>query len=192
MVMLAVYRIGIAVPTPGIDTAAMKDFFRSGEPDHVRLRQSDVRWSARALLDLRARYHALHQRLDHSAAVDRRRAAARASLERGRLGRRKITQYTRYGTVLLAFIQASSSASASRACTTPGGSASVPPGIGFRMMTALTLTCGTIFLMWVGEQISERGIGNGISLIIFAYRPRHALGAVCNHTSTSPTVICRS
>jgi preprotein translocase subunit SecY len=87
----------------------------------------------------------------------------------GELGRRKITQYTRYGTVVISFVQSMGIAIFLERTTTPGGAALVPsPGWGFRLMTVLTLTTGTMFVMWLGEQITERGIGNGISLIIFA------------------------
>ncbi len=87
----------------------------------------------------------------------------------GEQGQKKITQYTRYGTVALSMIQGSGIAVGLEAMKSPVGTPIVPmPGWGFRMMTVLTLTAGTIFLMWLGEQITERGIGNGISLIIFA------------------------
>jgi preprotein translocase subunit SecY len=82
----------------------------------------------------------------------------------GEAGRRKITQYTRYGTVVLAFFQAMGIAVALEA--QPG--LVLDPGIPFRLTTAITLVTGTMFLMWLGEQITERGIGNGISLIIFS------------------------
>ncbi|MFN8998673.1 MAG: preprotein translocase subunit SecY, partial [Betaproteobacteria bacterium] len=82
----------------------------------------------------------------------------------GEAGRRKITQYTRYGTVLLATVQAFGIAIALE--SQPG--LVIEPGLGFRFATAVTLVTGTMFLMWLGEQITERGIGNGISLIIFA------------------------
>ena len=87
----------------------------------------------------------------------------------GEMGRKKITQYTRYGTVLLSFVQATGIALWLEKQNAPGGAPLVPsPGWGFLLMTILTLTTGTIFVMWLGEQITERGIGNGISLIIFA------------------------
>jgi preprotein translocase subunit SecY len=87
----------------------------------------------------------------------------------GELGRKKITQYTRYGTVLVSIIQSTGIALFLEKTTTPGGAALVPnPGWAFRLLTILTLTTGCAFIMWLGEQISERGIGNGISLIIFA------------------------
>jgi preprotein translocase subunit SecY len=88
----------------------------------------------------------------------------------GELGRRKITQYTRYGTILLSVVQALGIAIyLERSTRIAGGLPLVnSPGIGFRLMTVLTLTTGTCFVMWLGEQITERGIGNGMSLIIFA------------------------
>ncbi len=88
----------------------------------------------------------------------------------GELGRRKITQYTRYGTIVLAVIQAFGIAIfLERQTNIAGGLPLVyNPGLGFRLMTVLTLTTGTCFVMWLGEQITERGIGNGMSLIIYA------------------------
>jgi preprotein translocase subunit SecY len=87
----------------------------------------------------------------------------------GEVGRKKITQYTRYGTVLLAIIQATGISLWLEKQLAPSGAAIVPNGgWGFRLLTILTLTTGTIVIMWLGEQITERGIGNGISLIIFA------------------------
>ena len=87
----------------------------------------------------------------------------------GEQGRKKITQYTRYGTVVLSLIQGFGIAVGLETMTAPGGAAVVlHPGWGFRLMTVITLTSGTAFIMWLGEQITERGIGNGISLIIFA------------------------
>jgi preprotein translocase subunit SecY len=87
----------------------------------------------------------------------------------GQAGNRKITQYTRYGTVFLSIIQGTFIAVGLEGMTGPGGEAIVlAPGIEFKLMTMLTLTSGTAFIMWLGEQMTERGIGNGISLIIFA------------------------
>jgi preprotein translocase subunit SecY len=86
----------------------------------------------------------------------------------GEEGRRKITQYTRYGTVLIASLQAMGTSVFLESITTSSGLSVVPhPGIGFKFLTVITFTCGTIFIMWLGEKITERGIGNGISLIIF-------------------------
>ncbi len=87
----------------------------------------------------------------------------------GEQGRKKITQYTRYGTILLSVIQGFGISVGLEKMMSPGGAAVViDPGWGFRIMTVMTLTAGTAFIMWLGEQITERGIGNGISLIIFA------------------------
>jgi preprotein translocase subunit SecY len=87
----------------------------------------------------------------------------------GELGRKKITQYTRYGTIIICSIQSSAIALWLQSQSSPSGAPIVPnPGAGFIFLTVLTLTTGTVFVMWLGEQISERGIGNGISLIIFA------------------------
>ena len=87
----------------------------------------------------------------------------------GEQGRKKITQYTRYGTVVLSVIQGFGIAVGLENMTSPGGVMVVPVGgWGFRILTVITLTAGTSFLMWLGEQITERGIGNGISLIIFS------------------------
>src|SRR5206468_10792689 len=87
----------------------------------------------------------------------------------GEMGRRKITQYTRSGTVLLSLVQGFFISVGLESIEAPGGGGVVfQPGWHFRMMTMITLTTGTAFIMWLGEQITERGIGNGISLIIFA------------------------
>src|SRR5207302_9902076 len=87
----------------------------------------------------------------------------------GEIGRRKITQYTRYGTVVLSIIQGIMISVGLEGTQISGGHRLVlTPGWGFRLMTVITLTSGTAFIMWLGEQITERGIGNGISLIIFA------------------------
>jgi len=87
----------------------------------------------------------------------------------GEQGRKKITQYTRYGTVVLSIIQGFGISIGLESMTAPGGAPIViSPGWQFRLMTVITLTAGTAFIMWLGEQITERGIGNGISLIIFA------------------------
>jgi preprotein translocase subunit SecY len=86
----------------------------------------------------------------------------------GELGKKKITQYTRYGTVLICLIQGGGIAVGLERMNPNGIPVVLNPGWGFRLLTVLTLTTGTIFIMWLGEQISERGIGNGISLIIFA------------------------
>ena len=96
----------------------------------------------------------------------------------GEAGRRKITQYTRYGTVVLSIVQGIMISVGLEGTQGPGGQSLVfNPGWGFRLMTVITLTSGTAFIMWLGEQITERGIGNGISLDHFCrHRRRSALG----------------
>ncbi len=86
----------------------------------------------------------------------------------GESGRRKISQYTRYGTVILAMFQSVGISVALQNQTAGGLAVVIQPGIGFIVVTTITLVTGTIFLMWLGEQVTERGIGNGISLLIFA------------------------
>src|SRR3546814_10268845 len=86
----------------------------------------------------------------------------------GEAGRKKINQYTRYGTVQLAVFQSYGIAVGLESTTGGAGSAVIDPGLFFRITTVITLTGGTIFLMWVGEQITQRGVGNGISLVILA------------------------
>src|SRR5262249_59310883 len=87
----------------------------------------------------------------------------------GEIGRRKITQYTRYGTVALSLVQSFFISAGLESIQAPGGAGVVfAPGWSFRIMTMITLTTGTAFIMWLGEQMTERGIGNGISMIIFA------------------------
>ena len=101
----------------------------------------------------------------------------------GELGRKKITQYTRYGTVILAVIQSASIAAFLQSQSLPGGMNLVDnPGVGFTLMTVITMTAGTVFIMWIGEQITERGVGNGMSLLIFA-------GIVVNFPSAILTTV---
>ena len=111
----------------------------------------------------------------------------------GEQGRKKITQYTRYGTVLLSIIQGIGISIGLENMTAPGGAPVVfSPGWGFRILTVITLTAGTAFIMWLGEQITERGIGNGISLIIFAgivARMPAAVGNTIRLISTGEMVI---
>ncbi len=168
LLLLAVYRIGSWVPTPGVDTAALQEFF------------NQQRGTIFGFLDIfsggnlsRLSIFALGITPYITASIILQLLTVvwpyleRLSKE-GELGRKKINQYTRYLTVALSLFQSFATAVALER-TTGGGPAVVPdPGWSFRIMTMLTLTTGTAFVMWIGEQISERGIGNGISLIIFA------------------------
>src|SRR6188768_4308234 len=167
--MLAVYRLGSHVPTPGINAAALIDFFE----------QNRSNWFG--LVDMfsggnlsRVTVFALGIMPYISASIILQLLTVvwpyleKLSKE-GELGRRKITQYTRYGTVLLSIVQSLGIAVFLENASQSGGYLIVPdPGWGFRLMTILTLTTGSVLVMWLGEQITERGIGNGMSLLIYA------------------------
>ena len=161
---LIVYRIGAHIPVPGIDPTVLADLFDSQKGGILGMFNM---FSGGALS--RFTIFALGIMPYISASIIMQLAAiAVPTLEQlkkdGEAGRRKITQYTRYGTLLLAVFQAFgiSVALQSQAGLVPH------PGSMFQMTTVITLVTGTMFLMWLGEQITERGLGNGISLIIFA------------------------
>jgi preprotein translocase subunit SecY len=167
--LLAVYRLGNHVPTPGINAKALIDFFE----------QNRSNWFG--LVDMfsggnlsRVTVFALGIMPYISASIILQLLTVvwpyleKLSKE-GELGRRKITQYTRYGTVLLSIVQSLGIAVYLEKMTLGQQFQIVAsPGIAFKAMTVLTLTTGTAFIMWLGEQITERGIGNGMSLLIFA------------------------
>ena len=168
--MLAVFRLGGWIPTPGINAAALDelarqtantmfglyDMFTGGNLANVTIFALGIMpyISASIILQLLTVVWPYLEKIKNE----------------GELGRRKITQYTRYGTILLSVIQALGIAIfLERQTDVAGGLPLVyNPGWGFRLMTVLTLTTGTCFIMWLGEQITERGIGNGMSLIIYA------------------------
>jgi preprotein translocase subunit SecY len=169
LLLLIVYRVGVHVPTPGIDTAALAAFF------------AQARGTLFSFFDMFS--GGAFERLSvfalgimpyiSSSIILQLLTVVIPHLERlskeGEAGRKKITQYTRYGTVLLSMIQGFGISIGLERMTGPGGELVVmDPGWSFRLMTMITLTSGTAFIMWLGEQITERGIGNGISLIIFA------------------------
>jgi preprotein translocase subunit SecY len=168
--LLGVYRVGHHIPTPGVNTAALAelarqaqntlfglyDMFSGGNLSRVTIFALGIMpyISASIILQLLAVVWPYIEKLS----------------KEGELGRRKITQYTRYGTILLSVVQSLGIAIfLERQTQIAGGLPLVyHPGWGFRLMTVLTLTTGTTFIMWLGEQITERGIGNGMSLIIYA------------------------
>jgi len=168
--LLGVYRIGNHIPTPGVNTQAlalfaeqtrntmfgMYDMFSGGSLSKAAIFALGVMpyISASIILQLLTVVWPYLERLS----------------KEGDLGRRKITQYTRYGTILISVVQALGIAVWLESQTQIVGGLPLvySPGWGFRLMTVLTLTAGTTFIMWLGEQITERGIGNGMSLIIFA------------------------
>jgi preprotein translocase subunit SecY len=168
-VLLAAYRIGAHVPTPGIDGAALSQFF--DQVQGTLLGMVDL-FSGGNLRRLTVFALGIMPYISASIILQLLTVVIPA-LERlakeGEAGRKKITQYTRYGTMLLSAIQGLGIAIGLEGMRSPAGVIVVPePGWGFRLLTMLTLTTGTALIMWLGEQISEKGIGNGISLIIFA------------------------
>lgn len=166
--MLVIYRIGAHIPTPGIDGSALAELF--AQTKNTILGFFDM-FSGGALSRLTIVALGIMPYITSSIILQLMTIVS-PHLERlkkeGEQGQKKITQYTRYGTIGIGLVQSSGIAIALEKMTSPGGALIVPePGLGFRLMTMLTLTCGTAFLMWLGEQINERGVGNGISLVIF-------------------------
>lgn len=167
--ILVVYRIGAHIPTPGINSAALAELFAQARGTILGF--FDM-FSGGALSRLTIFALGIMPYISASIILQLMTLVspylARLKKE-GEAGQKKITQYTRYGTVLLCTVQGSGIAVGLEAMKSPIGTPIVPyPGWTFRLMAILTLTAGTTFLMWLGEQITERGIGNGISLIIFS------------------------
>jgi len=165
---LVVFRIGTFIPVPGIDPVAlaalfeqqrgtildMFNMFSGGALERFSIMALGIMpyISASIIMQLLSVVHPKLEQLK----------------KEGEQGRRKINQYTRYGTVVLASFQAVGVAIALESQQAGGGAVVIDPGLGFRITAAVTLVTGTMFLMWLGEQVTERGIGNGISMIIFA------------------------
>ena len=167
--ILIIYRIGGQITVPGVDSSVLQEFFAGGGNTLFGLYDMFVGGAF-----TRATVFALGIMPYISASIILQLMGAVVpffqKLQReGEEGRRKINQYTRYGTVLLAAAQSLGVSYFLESIRGPGSGidAVIDPGIGFRLMTMLTITAGTVFIMWLGEQITERGIGNGISLIIF-------------------------
>jgi preprotein translocase subunit SecY len=169
LALLVVYRIGVHVPVPGIDTAALASFFKMAEGTIFGIfnmfsggafeRLSVFALGIMPYISASIILQLLTVVIPHLEQLKKE----------GEAGRKKITQYTRYGTVVLSIIQGFGISVGLESMSSPGGAPVVLiPGWAFRLMTVITLTAGTAFIMWLGEQITERGIGNGISLIIFA------------------------
>ena len=164
LLALVVYRIGAHIPVPGIDPAQLQQFFKGQEGGILNLINM---FSGGALS--RFTIFALGIMPYISASIIMQLLAYvvpafEQMKKEGESGRRKITQYTRYGTLGLALFQTISIALALE--SSPG--MVIDPGFGFRVTAVISLTAGTMFLMWLGEQITERGLGNGISILIFA------------------------
>src|SRR5258707_229684 len=168
LALLAVYRIGAHIPTPGINTKVLETLFQQGQNSVLGIFDLFSGGNFRRLTIFALGIMPYIT----SSIILQLMTVVFPYLERlqkeGELGRRKITQYTRYLTIALAIIQSFSTAQLLQTSPGSGGQALVyHPGWGFTLMTVLTLTTGSAFIMWLGEQISERGIGNGMSLIIF-------------------------
>jgi preprotein translocase subunit SecY len=165
--MLAVYRLGIYVTTPGVDRIAMRrvvesgnllgllNFFSGGAFEQLSIFALGIMPYVSASIILQLLTVVV--------------PALEKMKKEGELGQRKITQYTRYGTIVLSAIQGYGISTYLESLRDPSGvSVVADPGWGFRLLTMVSLAAGTAFIMWMGEQITERGVGNGISLIIFA------------------------
>jgi preprotein translocase subunit SecY len=169
LAMLAVYRIGVFVTTPGVDRNAMRQYvassgglvgffnmFSGGALENLSIFALGIMpyISASIIMQLMGMVYAPVQELR----------------KEGEQGRRKLDQYTRYGTIALSLFQSYGIAKMLQGLSASEGGAGVVthPGLAFELMTVITLTTGTAFLMWIGEQITERGVSNGISLLIFA------------------------
>mgnify|MGYP000597326652 FL=1 len=183
LAILFVFRLGAHIPTPGIDGVALTAFFEAQQGSILRF--FDM-FTGGALARLTV--FALGVMPYISASIIMQLLTVvfpyleRLSKE-GEAGRKKITVYTRYGTIVLSLVQAFGISAGLESMAAPDGSPVVISTMntwGFRGLTVITLTAGTAFLMWVGEQINERGIGNGISLIIFAGIVVDIPGAVIN------------
>ncbi len=169
ILLLTVYRLGVSIPTPGVNAHALTAFFTEhtgtlfgmfnlftgGAFEHFSIVTLGIMpyISAAIIIDLLTAVFPYLDKLK----------------KEGELGRKKITQYTRYGAVLISLVQGFVISYGLESMHAPGGASIViNPGFSFRILSTVTLTTGTILLMWLGEEITERGIGNGISLIIYA------------------------
>lgn len=168
--LLVFYRIGAHVPIPGVDTGALRDYFQTLEGTLFGLLDM---FSGGAMANLSIFALGVMPYISASIIMQLLQVVSpdlkRMAKEEGQAGRKKITQYTRYGTVLIAIVQGLALAKVVMGMASPGGAPVVLyPGLSFILITTLTITAGTILVMWIGERITEKGIGNGISLIIFA------------------------
>jgi len=164
---LALYRIGVHVPIPGVNTEAMAEFFKSQGGNLLGMFNmfsggAAERFSIFALgvmpyISASIIVQLLTVIVPHLEALSKE----------GDAGRKKITQYTRYGTIVIALVQGFMIARTVASSNTGGAAFVNDPSTTWAIMTAISLTAGTAFVMWLGEQITDRGVGNGISLIIF-------------------------
>nr|WP_284047224.1 preprotein translocase subunit SecY [Guyparkeria hydrothermalis] len=168
IMVLVVYRIGTFIPLPGIDVDVMKALFEQNSGGILGM----VNMFSGGALSRMSLFALGVMPYISAAIIVQLLTAVVPSLEKlkkeGEAGRRKITQYTRYGTLGLGLVQALGVSIALQGQSVGGSPLVFAPGIGFVFIATLTLVSGTMLLVWLGEQITERGVGNGISLIIFA------------------------
>jgi preprotein translocase subunit SecY len=165
---LIIYRLGTYIPVPGIDPTILAEVFR--QQGGGILGMFDM-FAGGALSRMTIFALNIMPYISASIIVQLLTAVSpqlEAMKKEGESGRKKLNQYTRYGTVFLATVQAWGLAVGMEAMSGSAGPAVIEPGLFFKVVTVITLVGGTLFLMWLGEQITARGIGNGISLIIFA------------------------
>ena len=173
ILILCMYRVGVHVPVPGIDAGALSHFFASMQGSVFALLDM---FSGGGLSNVSVFALGIMPYISASIILQLLQVVSpeikRMAKEEGQAGRRKITQYTRYLTVAITLIQGLGIATMLEGMTSPEGAPVVMnPGWEFRLVTIATLTAGTILIMWLGEQITAKGIGNGISLIIFSVLP---------------------
>src|SRR6266513_999955 len=164
---LVIYRLGTYIPIPGIDPAILHEIFSSKAGGILGM--FDM-FSGGALGRMTIFALNIMPYISASIIIQLLTAVSptlEALKKEGESGRKKLNQYTRYGTVLLAAVQSYGIAVGLEGMRSGAQSAVIDPGLFFRLVTVVTLTGGTVFLMWLGEQITARGVGNGISLIIF-------------------------
>lgn len=168
MMMLAVYRIGCHVPTPGVNGQVLASFFEGSQGTLLGMVSA---FTGGALERMTVFALGIMPYISASIILQLLTVVfepvQRLSKE-GEQGRKVITRWTRYGTVLLSVVQGAGIAVGLQSMNVAGDPVVSNQGFGFVVLTVITLTAGTAFIMWIGEQITERGIGNGISLIIFA------------------------
>lgn len=178
--LLVVYRTGCHVPTPGIDMGVLKSFFAQAQGTLLGL--YDI-FAGGAFRNAAVFGLGIMPYITSSIIMQLLGAVIpyfQKLHKEGEEGRRKITQYTRYGAVLICLLQSYGVSLFLESMQWEGSSAVVHPGMGFRFLTMITMTTGTIFLMWLGEQMTEKGIGNGISLIIYVGILARLPGSVLN------------
>lgn len=166
--MLGVYRLGIFVPVPGVDREQLSKFFSTQADTLFGLYDM---FSGGALMQFSVFVLGIMPYITASIIMQlmgRMVPALERIQKEGQQGRNRMTQYTRYLTIAIAVVQSYGMAVALETMSGSGGSLVIQPGWGFRFMTVLTVTAGSCFLMWLGEQMTERGVGNGASILITA------------------------